>query len=98
MSLSLIALSLVLRNILLKDLYNNNKNTTTSPLAACAYTKPNPRVLPCLHCRSETGTARVMTSGLTGVHPPVCVSGPCGWSRAQELYHSKVQSPSSIDS
>jgi hypothetical protein len=38
----------------------------------------------------------MMTSGLTGVHPPVCVSGPCGWSRAQELYHSKVQMSSRL--
>ena len=34
-------------------------------------------VLPCLQCRSETGTTRMMTSGLTGDHLH-------GWSRAQE--------------
>ena len=44
-------------------------------------------------CRGETGTAPMKTSALTGVHPHVCVSGPCGWSRAQEFYHFKVQSP-----
>jgi hypothetical protein len=34
-------------------------------------------VLPCLQCRSETGTTRMMTSGLTGDHLH-------GWSCAQE--------------
>ena len=40
----------------------------------------------------DTGTAIVMTADLTGDLPPVCVSGPCGWPRAQEYKHSKVQS------
>jgi len=33
-------------------------------------------VLPCLYCRSETGTTRVMTSGLTGDHLLVYVLNP----------------------
>ena len=50
------------------------------------------RVLPCLHCRSETGTAPIMTSGLTRDHLHISASGVCGWSRAREHPRYKVQS------
>ena len=43
-------------------------------------------------CRGETGTFPMMTPGLAGDHAHVCVSGPCGWPRAQEDQNSKVQS------
>jgi hypothetical protein len=64
MSLSLITLELVLRNILQncgRPIHQNHHTTPTQPLPA-AYTFPlsHPlppliRALPCLHCRGEKG-------------------------------------------
>jgi len=51
---------------------------------------PPPRIHCCpggLHCRSETGTTRVMTSVLTGAHLHVYVSGSCGTPKSKAGGH-----------